>query len=263
MSRSHPTRLRMPGTSAAGLRVALLLACLLAAAAHACQVCIPMPVKTLADRLLEAGMARGEAARLVDRGPYRLVRHPIYLAVILGALGLALAFLNTAAVVVALVFIGAMQLFGFVPAIFFPPNVYGGNIQWVWDLVQSEGEVFPVADKLIVAVALVMLVQANPKWWFVIPAAVIVGREIAISALREWMAEIGERAQVAVSVIGKIKTTAQMIALLLLLYGEPLWALPTRDIGIVLLYVAATLTLWSMVIYLRAAWPVLSGNEKS
>ena len=82
----------------------------------------------------------------------------------------------------------------------------------------------PVADKLIVAVALVMLVQANPKWWFVIPAAVIVGREIAISALREWMAEIGERAQVAVSVIGKIKTTVQMVALLLLLYREPLWA---------------------------------------
>jgi CDP-diacylglycerol--glycerol-3-phosphate 3-phosphatidyltransferase/cardiolipin synthase len=121
----------------------------------------------------------------------------------------------------------------------------------------------PVADKLIVAVALVMLVQANPKWWFVIPAAVIVGREIAISALREWMAEIGERAQVAVSVIGKIKTTAQMVALLLLLYREPLWALPTRDIGIVLLYMAAILTLWSMVIYLRAAWPLLAGGEKS
>ncbi len=77
------------------------------------------------------------------------------------------------------------------------------------------------------------------------------------------MAEIGERAQVAVSVIGKIKTTAQMVALLLLLYREPLWALPTRDIGIVLLYVAAILTLWSMVIYLRAAWPLLAGGEKT
>jgi len=121
----------------------------------------------------------------------------------------------------------------------------------------------PVADKLIVAVALVMLVQANPVWWFVIPAAVIVGREIAISALREWMAEIGERAQVAVSVIGKIKTTVQMIALLLLLYQEPIGVLPTREIGIVLLYLAAILTLWSMVIYLRAAWPMLSGANKS
>lgn len=121
----------------------------------------------------------------------------------------------------------------------------------------------PVADKLIVAVALVLLVQANPRWWFVIPAAVIIGREIAISALREWMAEIGERAQVAVSAIGKVKTTLQMIALLLLLYREPLWAFPTRDVGIVLLYLAAGLTLWSMVIYLKAAWPLLVGNEKS
>jgi CDP-diacylglycerol--glycerol-3-phosphate 3-phosphatidyltransferase len=120
----------------------------------------------------------------------------------------------------------------------------------------------PVADKLIVAVALMMLVQAIPHWWFVIPAAVIVGREIAISALREWMAAIGERAQVKVSKIGKFKTTAQMIALFLLLYREPLLGLPVRDTGIVLLYVAAILTLWSMVIYLRAAWPMLSASEK-
>ena len=77
------------------------------------------------------------------------------------------------------------------------------------------------------------------------------------------MAEIGERAQVAVSVIGKIKTTVQMIALLLLLYREPIGVLPTREIGIVLLYLAAILTLWSMVIYLRAAWPMLSGANKS
>lgn len=121
----------------------------------------------------------------------------------------------------------------------------------------------PVADKLIVAVALIMLVQSNPSIWFVIPAAVIVGREITISALREWMAEIGERTKVAVSVIGKIKTTAQMVALLLLLLREPLWGLPTQDVGLVLLYVAAALTLWSMVIYLRAAWPLLATSEKS
>jgi CDP-diacylglycerol--glycerol-3-phosphate 3-phosphatidyltransferase len=121
----------------------------------------------------------------------------------------------------------------------------------------------PVADKLIVAVALIMLVQRNPTFWFVIPAAIIVGREIAISALREWMAEVGERAQVAVSVIGKIKTTVQMIALLLLLYREDLWGFPTHDVGVVLLYAAAALTLWSMVIYLKAAWPSLSAPEKS
>jgi CDP-diacylglycerol--glycerol-3-phosphate 3-phosphatidyltransferase/cardiolipin synthase len=121
----------------------------------------------------------------------------------------------------------------------------------------------PVADKLIVAVALVMLVQTNPTWWFVVPAAVIVGREIAISALREWMAEIGERTQVAVSFIGKIKTTAQMTALLLLLYRQPLWGFPTNEIGVLLLYVAAILTLWSMVIYLKAAWPLLSASSKA
>lgn len=120
----------------------------------------------------------------------------------------------------------------------------------------------PVADKLIVAVALVMLVQNNPTVWFVIPAAIIIGREITISALREWMAEIGERAQVAVSVIGKIKTTLQMIALLLLLYNDPIGPLPTNEVGVVLLYLAAALTLWSMVIYLKAAWPILSANSK-
>lgn len=119
----------------------------------------------------------------------------------------------------------------------------------------------PVADKLMVATALIMLVQSNPTPWFVVPAAVIVGREITISALREWMAEIGERTQVAVSVIGKIKTTVQMVALLLLLYREDLWTMPTHDIGVLLLYAAAALTLWSMVIYLRAAWPLLSAQE--
>ncbi|HHJ14208.1 MAG TPA: CDP-diacylglycerol--glycerol-3-phosphate 3-phosphatidyltransferase [Gammaproteobacteria bacterium] len=116
----------------------------------------------------------------------------------------------------------------------------------------------PVADKLIVAVVLVLLVQRNPAWWFVVPASVIIGREIAVSALREWMAEIGERAQVAVSVIGKIKTTVQMIALVLLLYHAPVGPLPTRELGVICLYAAAILTLWSMGIYLKAAWPMLS-----
>ncbi|MEE9491807.1 MAG: CDP-diacylglycerol--glycerol-3-phosphate 3-phosphatidyltransferase [Gammaproteobacteria bacterium] len=119
----------------------------------------------------------------------------------------------------------------------------------------------PVADKLMVAAALVMLVQTNPSIWFVVPAVIIISREITISALREWMAEIGERAQVAVSVIGKIKTTVQMIALLLLLYREDIGLFPTHQIGIVLLYFAAALTLWSMLIYLKSAWPVLSENS--
>ncbi len=122
----------------------------------------------------------------------------------------------------------------------------------------------PVADKLMVAAALVMLVDVNPTPFsdllLVLPAVVIIGREIVISALREWMAEIGDRTSVAVSTIGKIKTSAQMLALLLLLYREPLGEFPTAEIGFVLLYVAAGLTLWSMVIYLRAAWPSLSGG---
>jgi CDP-diacylglycerol--glycerol-3-phosphate 3-phosphatidyltransferase/cardiolipin synthase len=118
----------------------------------------------------------------------------------------------------------------------------------------------PVADKLMVTVALVLLVQDNPSPLFAVPAAVIVGREIAISALREWMSEIGERTKVAVSIIGKVKTTIQMIAILLLLYKLPLGPFPSHDVGIVLLYVAAILTLWSMLVYLRAAWPILAGN---
>ena len=118
----------------------------------------------------------------------------------------------------------------------------------------------PVADKLMVAVALVLLVQDNPAPLFTIPAAIIIGREIAISALREWMAEIGARTKVAVSIIGKLKTTLQMIAILLLLYKIPLGAFPTHTVGLVLLYIAAALTLWSMVVYLHAAWPLLSGK---
>jgi len=119
----------------------------------------------------------------------------------------------------------------------------------------------PVADKLMVAVALVLLVEAHHNLLFTIPVAIIIGREIAVSALREWMSEIGERATVAVSIIGKIKTTAQMLAILLLLYDTPVGAFPTYEVGVVLLYIAAILTLWSMVIYLRAAWPILVGNE--
>jgi CDP-diacylglycerol--glycerol-3-phosphate 3-phosphatidyltransferase len=123
----------------------------------------------------------------------------------------------------------------------------------------------PVADKLMVACALVMLVDNNPTQFagllMAIPAGIIIGREIVISALREWMAELGERAQVAVSVIGKIKTTVQMVALLLLLYRHPLADLPTAEIGFVLLYVAAVLTLWSMIIYIRAAWPIMNNHD--
>jgi CDP-diacylglycerol--glycerol-3-phosphate 3-phosphatidyltransferase len=126
----------------------------------------------------------------------------------------------------------------------------------------------PVADKLMVAAALVLIVDTNPTpypgIWLAVPALIIVGREITISALREWMAELGASAAVAVSMMGKVKTTAQMAALVLLIYQTPLGPLPTVQLGVGLLYLAAILTLWSMVIYLRAAWPVLSEkNDKN
>lgn len=120
----------------------------------------------------------------------------------------------------------------------------------------------PVADKLMVAAALVLIVDTNPSdyagIWLAFPALVIIGREITISALREWMAEVGSSAAVAVSMMGKVKTTAQMAALVLLLYKTPIGFFPTVEVGMVLLYVAAVLTLWSMVLYLRSAWPELS-----
>lgn len=118
----------------------------------------------------------------------------------------------------------------------------------------------PVADKITVAVALTLLVEVHAIWWLTLPAIVIIGREIVISALREWMAEAGQRANVAVSYIGKIKTTAQMIAIALLLAFLPdhkyMWT------GLVLLYIAALLTLWSMFVYLQAAWLTIKNNEK-
>jgi CDP-diacylglycerol--glycerol-3-phosphate 3-phosphatidyltransferase len=113
----------------------------------------------------------------------------------------------------------------------------------------------PVADKLMVAIALVLLVERYAEWWFTIPAIVIISREIVISALREWMAELGKRTSVAVSYVGKVKTALQILAILTLLASAPdttgyvYWA------GVALLVLSAVLTLWSMIIYLRAAAP--------
>ncbi len=118
----------------------------------------------------------------------------------------------------------------------------------------------PVADKLMVAVALVLLVERNPGILLSLPAAVIIGREIAVSALREWMAELGARSNVAVSIYGKIKTIAQMAALPLLIYHDTLYSVPVYGVGLVLLYVAAILTLISMCQYLASAWPKLKEN---
>jgi CDP-diacylglycerol--glycerol-3-phosphate 3-phosphatidyltransferase len=115
----------------------------------------------------------------------------------------------------------------------------------------------PVADKLIVTAALVLLVSRNPHLSLVLTAIVIIGREIAISALREWMAELGQRGAVAVSSIGKYKTILQMVGLTLMLWSDPVLGLPTYRMGLYLTVVAAALTLLSAVLYLRAAWPYL------
>ncbi len=120
----------------------------------------------------------------------------------------------------------------------------------------------PVADKLIVAAALVLIVSRDPQWYLVIAAIVIIGREIAVSALREWMAEIGARSRIKVSVLGKYKTIMQIIGLSLLLFRRDLFGIPIYALGLMLTAVAAVLTLWSMISYLRLAWPELRNSSQ-
>jgi len=125
----------------------------------------------------------------------------------------------------------------------------------------------PVADKLMVATALILLASYdppplpllgfNPQILITITGAIIVGREITISALREWMAELGARTKVAVSSIGKVKTGFQMTGLSMMLFRDDVWFIPAFELGLLSLVIAAALTLWSMGVYLRAAWPDL------
>ncbi|OYD54485.1 CDP-diacylglycerol--glycerol-3-phosphate 3-phosphatidyltransferase [Thauera propionica] len=119
----------------------------------------------------------------------------------------------------------------------------------------------PVADKLMVAAALILLVQLARV--DAIIAVIIIGREITISALREWMARVGKSASVAVAHVGKLKTAAQMAAIPLLLYNAPLLSIDLTKLGSVLIYVAAALTLWSMGYYLHRAIPLLMADQKS
>ncbi|WP_404418900.1 CDP-diacylglycerol--glycerol-3-phosphate 3-phosphatidyltransferase [Marinospirillum sp.] len=119
----------------------------------------------------------------------------------------------------------------------------------------------PVADKLMVAVALGVLIEAHASWMMTFPALVIIGREMVISALREWMAEVGKSASVAVSWLGKLKTTFQMISIFLLLLGPPGHFFSWLGLG--LLYLAALLTLWSMYLYLKAAIPHLLPKDSN
>lgn len=118
----------------------------------------------------------------------------------------------------------------------------------------------PVADKLMVSAALIVLVYLGRLDAPI--AFIIIGREITVSALREWMAQIGQSKSVAVSFLGKIKTTSQMIAIPLLLYHDDIWYLNSQEIGTWLIYIAAVLTIWSMFYYLKAALPQVFNNEK-
>jgi CDP-diacylglycerol--glycerol-3-phosphate 3-phosphatidyltransferase len=124
----------------------------------------------------------------------------------------------------------------------------------------------PVADKLMVAVTLFLLVQSHPGGWqgilLAVTASVIVGREISVSALREWMAEIGARSKVKVAFLGKLKTMMQMVALVVLLLQHDAETLRLYHIGEALLVIAGILTIWSGLDYLRAAWPSLRGDSE-
>jgi cardiolipin synthase len=140
---------------------------------------------------------------------------------------------------------------------------FDGYLARRWNETSAFGAFLdPVADKLMVAGALLLLVQLGRA--DSILAFIIIGREIAISALREWMAQIGASKSVAVSSIGKIKTTAQMMAIpMLLYYGELFGAIDTGFWGQILLVIAAVLTVWSMFYYLRKAWPLIQATERA
>jgi len=112
----------------------------------------------------------------------------------------------------------------------------------------------PVADKLLVAVALLLIVERESMFWITFAAIIIISREITISALREWMAESGQRSKVAVAYIGKVKAVTQIFALIFLLYNQDLWGLPLREVGLVFLVIATVLTVVSMIQYLNGAF---------
>ncbi len=118
----------------------------------------------------------------------------------------------------------------------------------------------PVADKLMVTVVLVLIVQSDPRIVIALIAMIIIGREITVSALREWMAGLGARQEVKVSVAGKVKTTLQMFGIAFMVYQQDLFGLELYEIGYILLLAAAGMTMWSMFVYLRAAWPKMQQN---
>ena len=135
-----------------------------------------------------------------------------------------------------------------------------GFLARMWNQTSAFGAFLdPVADKLMVAAALIVLVQLGRA--DAVVATIIIGREITISALREWMARIGATKSVAVSMLGKIKTVAQMVAIPMLLYHEEFLGIDCRLFGNWLIWIAALLTLWSMGYYLRMAWPEIAARS--
>jgi cardiolipin synthase len=138
---------------------------------------------------------------------------------------------------------------------------FDGYLARRWNETSAFGAFLdPVADKLMVTGALLVLMKLGRV--DAIISFIIIGREITISALREWMAEIGARKSVAVSSLGKIKTAAQMVAIPMLLFHDRLFDLIDMHIaGVILLWIAGVLTVWSMFYYLRRAWPLI--KEKS
>lgn len=136
-----------------------------------------------------------------------------------------------------------------------------GYLARKWNQTSAFGAfIDPVADKLIVAVALILVLYKTPAWYILFPVVVIIGREITVTALREWMAELGQRESVKVSSLGKLKTIFQMVSIGCLIFYKPLFGLPIFEIGVALLYLAAVLTISSMFSYMKAAWPTLSSK---
>jgi CDP-diacylglycerol--glycerol-3-phosphate 3-phosphatidyltransferase len=137
-------------------------------------------------------------------------------------------------------------------------DLFDGYLARKWNQISKFGEFLdPVADKLMVATCLVLVAHTDSRYEVALIAAVIIGREITVSALREWMAGIGARAVVKVGMAGKIKTTFQMFGIAFMVYEQRLFGIDIYVVGYYLLLIAAVMTLYSMFVYLRAAWPAM------
>ena len=159
-------------------------------------------------------------------------------------------------------FLGHRQLGAAVFLLISVSDFWDGYLARKWNQTSRLGAFLdPVADKVAVGVCLVLVVYLEPQVYITVPALAIIGRELIISGLREWMADQGLRDSVQVGWIGKWKTTFQTLAIGLLIYKVPSYGVPWFEGGIVCLYIAAVLTVWSMVQYLVAAWPTLMKGE--